>query len=437
MLSLVWFRRDLRVHDHPALALGAAMGAVLPVHIVEPDAWAQPEASARHWAFVEESLAGLRADLAALGQPLILRSGDAVEVLARLHAKHGFGQIISHAETGTVWAQARDRRVADWASATGLRWRQLAQTEAAAPLTALAPVAEGTGALPTAKALKLAEDRCPNRQPGGRAAALQALDSFLALRGQAYRQGMTSPLGAERASSRLSPYLAQGVLSLREVEQASAAAREGWRGQRDWQGGLRAFEARLALRQTAMQRFDGEPPHLARPGEASLLSAWRNGETGLPFVDACMRYLRATGWLNARLRALLVTVATVHLGLEVRATGLHLARLFTDYEPAIHWPQVQAAATPRRIPDPVRLGLDLDPQGQFLRRWLPELAPVPDTLLHQPWLWPMARRVLAGRYPEPVVDPASAAREARRFDPAVRAPSRRAPRTPAQMALDL
>lgn len=438
MLSLVWFKRDLRVQDHPALALAAAMGPVLPVHVVEPDLWAQPDASARHWAFVEESLAGLRTDLAALGQPLILRCGDAVEVLARLQAKHGFTRIISHHEHGTVWTRARDQRVADWARTMGLPWLQVSQAEAAPPLNALPPVAEGTGALPSTKALKLAEDRCPNRQRGGRAAGLQALDSFLAARGQSYRQMMTSPLGAERACSRLSPYLTHGVVSAREVSEASTAARGGWRGQRDWQGSLRAFETRLALRETAMmQGTGGEQARGARQTDASLLAAWSTGETGLPFVDACMRYLRATGWLNTRLRALLVTVASVHLGLETRAVGLHLAQMFTDYEPGIHWAQVPLAARPTRIVDPVRLGLDLDPQGLFLRRWLPDLVRVPDAFVHQPWLWPQARRALAGRYPEPVVDPVSAAREARRFDAAPRPPGRRAIHAPAQMALDL
>ena len=104
-----------------------------------------------------------------------------------------------------------------------------------------------------------------------------------------------------------------------------------------------------------------------------------SGETGLPFLDACLRYLRATGWLNVHMRAMVASVASCHLGLDWRATGAHLARMFTDYDPGLHWPQVQMQSgatgiTIPRICNPVKLGLDRDPAGSFTRRWLPELA---------------------------------------------------------------
>lgn len=491
MLSLVWFKRDLRVQDHPALALAASRGAVLPVYIVEPDLWAQPDASARQWAFVEECVADLRAELAALGQPLLIRTGDAVEVLARLHGRYRFARIVSHEETGNCWTYARDRRVAAWARALGLPWIEVPQSGVvrrlrgrdgwaaardafvSAPLAgppALAPVAEGTGALPSARALKLAEDRCPNRQRGGRAAGLLALDSFLSGRGQPYRLAMSSPLSAERACSRLSPYLAQGALSVREVAQATSRAREDRRGQRDWTASLRSFEARLAWRDHFMQKLEDQPSietramHPAMEGlrdsDPARLAAWTKGETGLPFVDACMRYLNATGWLNFRMRAMLMAVASYHLWLDWRLTGAHLARQFTDYEAGIHWPQVQMQSgttgiNALRIYNPVKQSYDQDPQGAFVRRWLPELAPVPDAFVHEPWRWPLARQGLAGRYPDPVIDPAQAAREAkarlaearrvegfRAVSAAVahRHASRKArprPRATAQMALDL
>ena len=102
------------------------------------------------------------------------------------------------------------------------------------------------------------------------------------------------------------------------------------------------------------------------------LAAWEAGETGLPFVDACMRYLRATGWLNFRMRSMLVAVASYHLWLDWRATGPHLARQFTDYEPGIHWPQVQMQSGTTgmntvRIYNPVKQGRDQDPAGVFTR----------------------------------------------------------------------
>ena len=450
MLSLVWFKRDLRVVDHPALALAASQGAVLPVYIIEPDLWAQPDASARQWAFVTECLRDLHRDLGALGQPLLLREGDAVAVLARLLAKHKFDQIISHEETGNSWTYARDKRVAAWARDKAVPWIEVPQSgvergmvsrdgwaarrnrfigQPLADVVALEPIVEGTGAVPSARSLRLPEDTCAFRQHGGRSAALLALEGFTATRGQNYRSAMSSPLTAERACSRLSPYLAFGAVSAREVAQIASQEKATRRGQKDWSSSLRSFQARLAWRDHFMQKLEDQPSLEARAlhpamqtlhagrSDSVLLAAWQNGETGLPFVDACMRYLRATGWLNFRMRAMVQSVASHQLWLDWRASGMHLARMFTDYEPGIHWSQVQMQSGTTginavRMYNPVKQGLEQDPKGAFVRRWVPELTRVPESFVHEPWKWPQARRVLGG-YPEPVIDPAAAAREAR------------------------
>ncbi len=460
MLSLLWFKRDLRVHDHPALAHAAALGPVLPLYVVEPEAWAQPDASARQWAFTAECVEALRTDLAALGQPLLIRRGDAVEVLETLRARHRIKRLVSHEETGNGWSYARDRRVAAWAREHGIEWVELPQSgvvrrlkgrdgwaakrdrfiaapQAVSP-AALAPVAAESGLIPSARALGLAADRCPGRQQGGRAAGLALLESFLEGRGRDYRQAMSAPLSAERACSRLSPYLALGALSGREVAQANAAARAERRGEKGWPASLKSFEARLAWRDHFMQKLEDEPAlefralHAGLDGlrphqpDAARLHAWETGQTGLPFVDACMRYLAATGWLNFRMRAMLVSVAAYHLWLDWRPAGMHLARLFTDYEPGIHWSQCQMQSgvtgiNALRIYNPVKQGLDQDPTGRFTRRWLPELAPVPDAYLQEPWRWPGAGGLLGRHYPEPVVDPAAASRAARAAISAARA----------------
>ncbi|MES2914538.1 MAG: FAD-binding domain-containing protein [Pseudomonadota bacterium] len=450
MNVLVWFKRDLRVDDHPALTRAAGIGAVLPVYVVEPDLWAQTDASARQWDFVAESLGDLRADLARMGAPLVVRVGDAVAVLEALCRRHGITRIVSHEETGNLWTYARDRRVAAWAKSSGIVWTELPQSGvvrrlpdrdgwaasrdaymagALLPRPAL-PAVDGVepGLIPSSRALKLAPDPCPHRQLGGRARGLELLDSFLTQRGEPYRTAMSSPLSAERACSRLSPHFAQGTLTLREVVQATALRQSERPGGR-WGGALASFQSRLAWRDHFMQKLEDQPSieirdlhpvAITRPrdSDAGRLAAWKNGETGLPFLDACLRYLRATGWLNFRMRAMVISVASYHLWLDWRATGAHLARMFTDYEPGIHWPQVQmqSGTTGINIPriyNPVKQGHDQDPTGAFTRRWLPELAAVPDAFLQEPWLWPDARRLLGHRYPEPIVDIASAAREAR------------------------
>lgn len=450
MNVLVWLKRDLRLHDHPALTFAAGLGRVLPVYVVEPELWAQPDASARQWEFVAESLADLREVLGAHGMPLVVRVGEAVQVLQGLCKRHGITRMVSHEETGNLWTYARDRRVAAWARSAGIGWMEVPQSgvvrrlptrdiwaasrdgfmaAAALPVPGLRAV-EGVepGLIPSARALKLAPAPCPHRQLGGRTRGTELVESFLARRGEPYRIAMSSPLTAERACSRLSPHFAQGTLSIREVVQATAARQAERPGGR-WGGSLSSFQSRLAWRDHFIQKLEDQPSietrdlhplAVTRPREldATRLSAWANGETGLPFLDACMRYLRATGWLNFRMRAMVISVASYHLWLDWRATGAHLARMFTDYEPGIHWPQVQmqSGTTGINIPriyNPVKQGLDQDPSGTFTRRWLPELAPVPDAFLQEPWLWPDARRILGHRYPEPVIDIASAAREAR------------------------
>ena len=246
MNVLIWFKRDLRLHDHPALTMAAGLGSVLPVYIVEPEAWAQADASARHWGFIAESLAALRSEMAGLGLTLAVRSGDAVEVLSRLCLRHGITQIVSHEETGNGWSYARDRRVAAWARGAGIAWQELPQSGVMRRLAArdgwqarrdrfmaapaLPPpqglrMVEGVeaGPIPTARALRLADGPCPHRQLGGRDEGLRLMDSFLTLRGAPYRAAMASPVTGERACSRLSPHIAFGTLSLREVVQGALA----------------------------------------------------------------------------------------------------------------------------------------------------------------------------------------------------------------------
>jgi deoxyribodipyrimidine photo-lyase len=451
MNVLVWYKRDLRVEDHPALSLAAEMGSVLPLYIAEPEYWALPDASARQWAFVAETLAGLRRDLAGLGAPLVVRVGEAVEVLARLCKQNCIDRIVSHQETGNMWSYARDLRVKAWARSEGIEWIELPQSgirrggrgragwDAARtaftqanvlvppPLKMVAGIEPGV--IPNARALRMQGDDCPHRQTGGRAQAMAVIDSFLGQRGLAYRRGMSSPISAERACSRLSPFLALGAVSAREVEQtvlAQIATKPG----PDWAANLRAFQSRIAWRAHFTQKLEDAPDmerralHRAagdlggRSHDGPLFEAWRSGQTGLPYLDACLRYLAATGWINFRARAMLTSVATYHLWLDWQAVGHVLARRFTDYDPGIHWPQIQmqsgmSGINRLRVYNPVKQGLDQDPNGTFTRRWVPELAAVPDGFLQTPWKWPGAQGILGRRYPEPVVDVTTAAREAR------------------------
>jgi deoxyribodipyrimidine photo-lyase len=451
---LVWFKRDLRVNDNPVLAQAAARGGrVLPLFIADPEAWAQPDAAARHWAFVAETLTELRGHLAGLGAPLVVRTGPTRAVLDRLCQITGIRHIMSLEETGNGWSYARDRAIAAWARDAGILWQEVPQPGVVRRLhsrdgwagrreravraalipapTALHGFALDPGKIPDARDLRLPADPCPGRQTGGRGAGLALLDSFLDLRGRDYRRAMSSPLSGADACSRLSPHLAWGTLSPREAAQAATRRKLQAPPARDgWAGALKSFEARLAWRDHFMQKLEDAPSletrclHSAYEGlrprepDGARRIAWERGETGIPFVDACMRSLIATGWLNFRMRAMLVSVASYHLWLDWRATGPHLARLFTDYEPGIHWPQMQMQSgttgmNTLRIYNPVKQGQDQDPTGAFTRRWCPELRDLPDAYLQSPWLWAGAAGVLDKTYPAPIIDIATAARTAR------------------------
>ncbi|MCU0753688.1 MAG: DNA photolyase family protein [Xanthomonadales bacterium] len=457
-VQLVWFKRDLRVADHAPLCAARDAGPVLPLYVVEPGYWQQPEVSGRQYAFLSESLAELREALARRGQPLIVRVGRVTEVLEALATQVRIGAVHAHAETGNGWTYARDREVAAWLRGRGIpihehwqtgvirglqrraawaqHWEQR-MAESVLPAIGVLPTLDlPLGDWPDAAALGLAPDPCPGRQRGGRRIAVALLQSFLTERAETYQRGMSSPISAEAVCSRLSPHLALGTVSVREVL-AATRRRVGQLGEGagGFKRSLRSFDARLHWHCHFIQKLESEPEiefhniHRGYDGmrEADFSpahhAAWARGESGWPFVDACMRMLAATGWINFRMRAMLVAMSSYHLWNHWREPGLHLARQFTDYEPGIHWPQVQmqSGVTGINIPriyNPIKQSQDQDPTGEFIRRWIPELAAIPEALIHTPWLVPPAQQqrlgVIIGRdYPAPIVDHEQAARSAK------------------------
>lgn len=423
MIEVVWFKRDLRVADHAPLAEAGRRGPVLPLYIVEPEVLAGEDYSPCHWTFTQACLRDLRRELSALGQPLVVRVGDAVQVLRQIHAEHGIARLWSHEETGNAITYRRDMAVGRWAREAGIAWQETPnggvvrrlrgrdgwarQWEArmAEPVVAAPPGLRGVegvdpGPIPEGRELGLGLDRVARAQAGGAASARALLDSFLAGRGERYHLEMSSPLTAANSCSRLSPHLAYGTISTRMV-----VARLREHKGRAWS----AFDARLHWRDHFMQKLEDEPAiefqNFVRGFDglreddfnADRFAAWAEGRTGYPMVDACMRCLRDTGWINFRMRAMLMSFAAYHLWLHWRPAGLHLARLFVDYEPGIHWSQCQMQSgttgiNTLRIYNPLKQAEDHDPDGVFVRRSIPELE---------------------NGYPAPIVEHAEAVRAAR------------------------
>ena len=467
---VVWFKRDLRWCDHAPLANAALWAqqsgsSVLPLWVDEPDMWAQPDAAAQHAGFANECLVELAQWIVADGGNLCRLRGDMVAQLARLHSVIGPFVLASHEETGNGWSFARDVAVGQWCSANGVQWREFpsngvvrrllshgggrnrwSQHKAArmdAPT--LAPPAGVRWMSPeklvklvasgdfTAADIQLIGRDKPARQRGGRRAAVAELNSFLQQRGQHYRFEMSSPVTAPQSCSRISAHLVWGTLSVRECLQAVTRRRLALQAlpaeQRPagFLQSLRSFEGRLHWHCHFIQKLESEPAierrnvnrgfdGLRNEGEQGELTAQEQqrlhafctGQTGFPFVDACLRSLAATGWINFRMRAMLMSFAAYQLWLHWRHPGLHLAREFLDYEPGIHWSQCQMQSgvtgiNTIRMYSPVKQSHDQDPSGAFIRQWVPELRSVdavPNEFIHEPWLMPAPP---AG-YAAPIVD---------------------------------
>jgi deoxyribodipyrimidine photo-lyase len=435
-VGLVWFKRDLRLRDHAALAEAARCERAFAVFIIEP-AWLQSvECDPRHVDFLLRSLAPLQIELKQRGLPLLLRIGEAVQVLESLRREWGVTHLFSHEETGPAWSYARDISVNRWSRIQGVQWQEFPQTgvvrrlrsrdgwaarwvqrmeaaQIANPVCFRAPQGMQPDKLPTLTQLGLPEVRL--QPPAGEAAAWDTLRAFLGGGGRDYRRGMSSPLTAPDACSRLSAHLAFGTISMRSVHQATELAIEHT-ADRELAYGLRGFSSRLRWHCHFMQKLEDQPDiewrNVARsldglrPGDGgpwgaeaqARFDAWCEGRTGYPMIDACMRQLCATGWLNFRMRAMLVSFAAYHLWLHWRAPGLFLARQFLDFEPGIHWSQMQMQSgttgiNTLRIYSPAKQARDHDPLGEYVRRWVPEFG--------------------TASYPDPIVDEKTALKHAK------------------------
>jgi len=459
MTELVWFKRDLRLHDHAALAHAATQGRVIALYIFEPDYWMLDDTSQRQWAFTREALIDLGRQLQARGGKLICMSGDAVLCFRKLLERHPVNAVHSHEETGNLWTYERDKRLKKLLLKSNITWSEypqfgvrrpnrnrddwavfwnqwMSQPQYSEPQSLVFEQVSSADYL-------LHPEQLPEKvscqhpqviapQPGGRTVGLRVMSDFLNQRGEYYRGSISSPLTAENGCSRLSPYLALGCIGMRELVQALRTRRRSSEGR--WKASLSAFESRLWWHCHFIQKLEDQPDmeiqnlhplteQLNRPFDEEKFEAWKTGNTGWPMVDASMRYLIANGWVNFRMRAMLISIASYPLALPWQPVSRYLASLFTDYEPGIHYPQVQmqAGTTGINIPrmyNPVLQAQRLDPQGIFVRRWIPELQHVSDQWIFEPWRMPRSlqenSRCLIGEdYPAPLVDFTTATRQAR------------------------
>lgn len=433
--TIVWFRRDLRIADHAPLARAAQRGAVIPVFIFDRALLHHPETASARVAFMLQCLQSLDADLQARGGRLILRSGDPVEILPQLIRETQADGIYAHIDFERIYGRVRDARL-NRALATQqlkIRWFEPSGTVAEfvtpqqyrecwesdmkaeivpTPNRIHVPPDIGSEPLPALTDLGHRNDGKPI--PGASTeAARRLLRQFVEEKTTRYYWQLSYP--SAEVTSGLSPHLKFGVISLRECYQTVQQLKTmpDNRVQRSRQ----QFISRLRWNSGFAQRFRYLPQLEIRSLyqgfdqtnelDETLYQAWQDGQTGFPIIDAAARCLRATGgWmsLNFRTRACYASFLSNLLGIDWRYGALHFMRHLIDGDcPIDHYQwSMQAGITAAinqqwtRIYNPGQAAIErFDPEGQFIKQWVPELQHLPVEQLGLP--------LFAKDYPLPIV----------------------------------
>jgi deoxyribodipyrimidine photo-lyase len=420
MKNLVWFKKDLRVNDHGPLYEASFGDEVIALYILEPEWVDSYEFSLSHYQFLKESLIELERKLSEFNIPLILRYGQAHEVFQNLHLQWKFEKVFAHQETGADWSYQRDLKSISWFKNQSIeftefqqfavhrkiksrnQWNELRKKTIERKLIPH-PMAKGTFEIilksdpwPELQAKNEDQRLKPFLQKGGIYQAHHTLDSFLNERSPLYLQNISNPLGASRHGSRISPYLSFGNISMTEIHHLLNQKKRNLTDPL-WKKSLWAFDG--------MREMDFNE---------SYFQAWCRGETGIPMIDAAMRCLHQTGWINFRMRAMLVSFAAYHLWLHWERPAQYLAQHFLDFEPGIHFSQFQMQSgvtgiNTIRIYSPVKQAEDQDVDGGFIHQYVPELKGLQAPYLYDPQTLPpllqMESGCVLGRdYPYPILD---------------------------------
>jgi len=413
-INICWFKKDLRVVDNEALYESSKDYDVLPIYILEKEKWQQSSHSYRQWQFCKECLIDLKEDLYLMGQPLIVRIGDVIDIFEEIKKSFIIKGIYSHQETGDFLSYQRDQKVRKWSKVNNIPWTEYLQFGVfRGPLQrdkwaktykkhfekeiikidkVFKTLTLKEDNLPSDNFFDFENDNCHGRSKGGRKEALKRLDYFLNKEIYSYGKNISSPAKSYFSCSRLSPYITMGCLSLKEILKKTKNLKS-----KD----IKMFTSRLFWHCHFIQKLETEPelefkeyhPYFKniRVKNDYFLEAWSEGKTGYPFLDACMRSLNHNGWINFRMRAMLMSFASYNLWIPWQESGLKLAQKFIDYEPGIHWNQCQmqsgtTSINTNRIYNPIKQGKDHDPKGTFIKKWVPELKDISEDLIHEPWL---------------------------------------------------
>lgn len=453
-INIVWLKRDLRLQDH--LPLNLVEQEPLPYLIIynfEPIMMSYPDTNLRHLQFQYQSIIQLNKKLKTFEKEVIVSQAEIVSIFEEINKQYQIKNLFSYQESGIQLTYQRDKKVTAYCKSEGIEWVECQRDGVIRGIKNREnwdkkwfefmhkPLLVNTYSIreklnfknpfPLELNLQTQLETYPSQfQPAGDDYAFKYLKSFVNDRGKNYNKHISKPLESRFSCGRISPYISWGNLSVKQaylfVLEQSKQSTHKW--------AYSNFLTRLKWHCHFIQKFEMACDYetkcinsgyelLGHTKNQTYISAWQKGETGFPLIDACMKCLEKTGWINFRMRAMLVSFFCHHLDQDWRNGVYHLAQLFLDYEPGIHYPQFQMQASTTginiiRVYNPVKQSFEHDPKGVFIKQWLPQLSQVPEKYIHQPELMPMIEQQLCGviigeHYPKPIIELESAAKQAR------------------------
>lgn len=446
-INLVWLKRDLRLEDNEAIFNALASGKpVLLLYVFEELLMDDEHYSQRHWDFVKQSLVDLNTRLKVYNSKVLTVQSDMIAVVNQLLNTYHISDVYSHQETGILVTYERDKTFTRFCKNNLITWHEnihngvqrglkdreqwiekcnlyyeiepLIFDPKPNQLVSLATVENLENHFNVPSLGTLSEEPF---QKGGRTMGLKYLDSFLEGRYENYMSHISKPELARKGCSRISPYVSWGNLSIREVYHRAFHLKKTSHNKKP----LEAFMSRLRWQAHFIQKFEMEHTmeeasinrgfhKLKKEISVTYQEAWKTGFTGFPLIDACMRCLNETGYLNFRMRALVVSFFTHNLWQPWQEATTHLSQMFLDFEPGIHYPQLQMQAgetgtNTLRIYNPIKNSYEHDPEGNFIKKWVPELKDLPLQFVHEPYLMTEMEQgfnsfQLGEDYPNPIVN---------------------------------